>query len=68
MSTVVTINSDEIRALRKTLGVSQAGLADLLGLTRDAVAQWETDRCQPNGAAVTLMRQLEAKAKSRLRS
>ncbi len=68
MSTVVTISPDEIRAIRKALGLSQTDLADLLGMTRDAVAQWETDRCRPNGAAVTLLRQLEAKAKSRLTS
>ena len=33
-----------IRVARQAAGLTQAGLAALVGVTRSAVAQWETDR------------------------
>jgi len=38
-----------IRALRTRLGVSQAKLARLVGVSAVAVAQWETGRAVPSG-------------------
>ena len=35
---------ERIAALRRELGLSQAGLAAATGVSRSAVAQWETDR------------------------
>jgi transcriptional regulator with XRE-family HTH domain len=33
-----------IRAAREALGLTQGGLAERVGVSRSAVAQWETDR------------------------
>lgn len=35
---------DRIREARVTLGLTQSALADAVGVSRSAVAQWETDR------------------------
>ena len=68
MTTMSTITPEEIKAIRKALGLSQTELAERLGLTRDAVAQWETGRCRPNGAAEVLLRQLEAQGQPKVTS
>ena len=60
-----SMTADEIRALRKRLDLTQAELAGRIGLTREAVTQWETGRARPNGPARILLRQLEAVADSR---
>lgn len=36
-----------LSAFRKSKGISQEGLADLLGVTRQAVSKWETEESQP---------------------
>ena len=36
-----------IRRLRESAGMSQEGLAEILGIDRSAVAQWETGRTNP---------------------
>lgn len=60
-----TITAEEIRAIRQRLGVSQSELAERMGLTRDAVANWENGRNSPNGASEVLLRQLEKAAQSK---
>jgi len=35
--------------MRSNLGISQAALAELLGVSQQAVAQWETGRAYPRG-------------------
>ena len=42
-----------IRAARRAAGLTQAGLADAVGVSRSAVAQWETDRSGQVGANLT---------------
>jgi len=54
-----TITADEIRDIRRSLRLSQAALAEKLGLTRDAVANWENGRNSPNGASEILLRQIQ---------
>ncbi|OGO15710.1 MAG: hypothetical protein A2Y93_12875 [Chloroflexi bacterium RBG_13_68_17] len=44
---VVAWDSDLIRALRRHLGVNQAGLADLLGVRQQTVSEWETGMYAP---------------------
>lgn len=58
----MTITPDEIRALRKRLGFTQAQLAAEMGLTQMAIAAWETGRAKPRGPARLLLAQFEAKA------
>ena len=42
--------ADRIRAARERAGLTQAGLALKVGVTRSAVAQWETGRAGQVGA------------------
>lgn len=37
-----TMRGQEVRFLRSLLDLSQSGLAEILGVTRDAIAKWET--------------------------
>jgi len=58
----MSISASEIRIIRERLGMTQQDFADRLYVTREAVAQWETDRCSPRGPAEFLIRQLKAEA------
>ena len=58
----MSIRAFEIRAIRERLGMTQQEFADRIHVTREAVAQWETDRCKPGGPAEFLIRQLNAEA------
>ncbi len=59
MATEMAITADEIKELRARLRLTQADLADRVGLSREAVAQWETGRNSPSGSAEKLLRQLQ---------
>lgn len=51
----------ELRALRARLGLSQAGLADRLGISKRTLQEWEQGRRTPRGlAAAFLERELRA--------
>lgn len=58
----MSIGAEEIRAIRHALDITQAEFGNRVGVTRDAVAQWETGRCTPRGPAEILIRQLAAVA------
>jgi len=45
-------DSERIKALRSGLGLTQKQLADRVGVTQPAIAQWETGPGQPTGALV----------------
>jgi transcriptional regulator with XRE-family HTH domain len=47
-----------IRAAREARGLTQAGLANLVGVTRSAVAQWETGRSGQVGANLALIAEI----------
>lgn len=46
---------ERIRGLRKSKGYSQAQLAFRLNMSRQAVAKWEKDICEPNLECLTAM-------------
>ena len=50
--------ADEIRALRRRLGLTQAGLAHLLRLGANTVSRWEAGRNVQTGAMDVLLRLL----------
>jgi len=52
---------DEIRRLRHRLGVSQAGMAALVGVSPNTVARWEQGNRAPTWRLVPRLRELEAK-------
>ena len=55
-----TMSADDIRALRRSLGLTQAELAQRLNLSREAITQWETGRASPSGPAEMLLRAMQA--------
>ena len=48
-------DSERIRALRRHLGLTQRGLADMLGIRQQTISEWEKERYRPRGASVTLL-------------
>lgn len=51
----VTANSPTAR-IRINMGLSQAAFAELLGVSKRTIQQWEQLRREPSGAAKTLLR------------
>lgn len=52
----------QIRALRKSLGMTQTTFAEAVGVTMDAVRKWEAGRRKPQGPAILMMTGLKLKA------
>ncbi|WP_322817865.1 helix-turn-helix domain-containing protein [Tepidiforma sp.] len=46
---------ERVAALRRRLGLSQAGLARLLGVRQQTVSEWETGLHRPRGASARLL-------------
>lgn len=46
---------ERIARFRKAKGLSQEGLADLVGVSRQAVSKWELDEAQPDAAKLVLL-------------
>lgn len=49
---------EEVAALRRRLGLSQAKMARVLGVRQQTVSEWETGRYRPRGASARLLRLL----------
>ena len=47
--------ADRIQKLRKTKGISQEQLADVVGVSRQAVSKWESEQSIPDLEKVILM-------------
>ena len=47
--------SDRIQALRKSRGISQEQLADVLGVSRQAVSKWEAEQSSPDLERIVAM-------------
>lgn len=46
------MNGAKIKALRQRAGLTQAALADLLGLSQQAVASWESGERSPRASDI----------------
>jgi len=55
-------------AMRARLGLSQRGLARLIGVSVDTLQNWEQGRRQPSGPAVVLLTVLERDAEAVMRA
>lgn len=62
-----TMTGKEIQQLRKILGITGDELAELLGVTGNTVRRWECGARQAKGPAVTILRELCAKAQEEKR-
>ncbi len=56
---ITTVNIPSIVAARNALGLSQSKFAELLGVSKRTLQEWEQGRRTPNGAAKTLLRVVE---------
>lgn len=54
--------AEKVKPLREQLGMTQAQLAEHLGVTRTLVTHWENNLRTPSGPAAVLLEQLERKA------
>jgi DNA-binding transcriptional regulator YiaG len=59
------MSSNQIRALRKILKLTQKQLADLIGAQRVSVSRWEIGTSRPTGAYLKLLMALKEKAKAK---
>jgi DNA-binding transcriptional regulator YiaG len=50
--------AERIAALRAELGLSQAEMAEELGVRQQTVSEWETGRYLPRGASVRVLHHL----------
>jgi len=55
-----TISVEEIKAIRKKLGMSQSVFALVLGVSKRTVESWEVGRYTPDGAARRLISILQS--------
>jgi len=56
---ITNVNIPSIVAARNTLGLSQSRFAELLGVSKRTLQEWEQGRRTPSGAAKTLLRVVE---------
>lgn len=52
--TIIDVPS-EIKGIREKLDVSQAEFAELIGISKRTLQEWEQGRCKPTGAALKLL-------------
>jgi len=52
------VTGDEVRRLRTRLGLTQAQLAERVGVTSNSIARWERDELGVRESAARLMRLL----------
>lgn len=56
---------DKIKQLRARLGLTQTEFGVRIGVTQNAVAQYETGKRRPGGSTVVLLDQLSSKRSSK---
>jgi putative transcriptional regulator len=52
--TIIDVPS-EIKGIREKLDVSQAEFAEMIGISKRTLQEWEQGRCKPTGAALKLL-------------
>ena len=62
--TVEPVTGEDIRIIRRNLGLTQQAFAELLGVALNTVQAWEQGINAPSGAGQHLVRLIEAVAKS----
>jgi DNA-binding transcriptional regulator YiaG len=55
--------AEEVLELRRRMGLSQAEMAEELGVRQQTVSEWETGRYQPRGASARLLGMLAESAR-----
>ena len=45
----------EIKGIREKLDVSQAEFAEMIGVSKRTLQEWEQGRCKPTGAALKIL-------------
>ena len=50
--------AERIAELRERLGLTQAGMAEELGVRQQTISEWETGRYAPRGASVKMLTHL----------
>ena len=58
---------DDVRAIRKRMGLSQSGFAAVLGVSTRTLQDWEQGRRRPTGPARALLRVADRHPKALLR-
>ncbi len=54
--------AEQVAALRRRLGLSQADFAAEIGVRQQTVSEWETGRYQPRGASARILGMLAERA------
>jgi transcriptional regulator with XRE-family HTH domain len=54
------MTSDAFRDIRKAMGLTQQGLADLMGVTQATVSRWESGELDIDVRTATTLRSLQA--------
>lgn len=57
------MRAPEVKALRKSMGLSQEGLARILGLSSMTISRWEREVCRIGHPEAELLRRLAAESK-----
>ncbi|MBI5814581.1 MAG: helix-turn-helix domain-containing protein [Nitrospinae bacterium] len=47
--------TEQIKAIREKMDLSQAQFAELMGVSKRTLQEWEQGRCKPTGAALKLL-------------
>jgi len=55
-------NGEQVRALRRHLGMTQHQMADMLGKHQQGISEWERGVSKPHGTSATLLRIIAEKA------
>jgi len=61
------VTGDEVRRVRKALGMTQRTFAEAVGVARNTVARWERDELTVGSTAAILIRLLGERAPKRRR-